>query len=451
MPSNAEAGIRRGGTYWVPETVDPDTAEPITPTDPQFRLYSSVVESTEEEPQADFEERTGKGNYIPAKKNRQQENHTISVTYDCERFPVDSSGTIVDAFGHVAKRDIDNRLKTSHTYLEVEEKGSILPRSTWHERYFNRLGNSHPTGSVPEATSKATRLEAYARGCVPSEASLSFDPGDSGVVGVELEYTAHKYRKYQIDQPESEYLHLRSSDPADTDVTVDIESDDGSKSASIALDSSDATTTVATSATFSSLRVWVPDDQLGSIEIYGDDGSGSGSPGNPDQLLTVIRGKNDRDGIESDNGVPLVGSGTWESESALEGAQMALGTRLNWMGHKAAEKLSSTTITVSNELAENNTDSGLVKDIRAVNQTIDAESTLFGETETPEKFGDHIAGREGALSLAMTDGTVDIPRGYVKSPGSIEHDENQAVVQSDVTWGTLMPSDGSDPIQFTHA
>lgn len=448
MPSHAEAGVRRNETYFARENLN-SRAEPETPSDPQFRLYSSVVNTTELEGSAEFDARTGIGNVNPVKKNRQQETHELTIEYDLERFPVDTNGNPVDAFADAALRDDDNRVQNTHSFLNIEEKGPLIVENTLHYRYFEEANNTHPSGTRPSASRLDTRIESYARGCVPSEASLSISPGDSSVATVEMQYTAHKLRRYQIDQPEGEYIHIRSTAQADTSVSVSLETVDGGTSSTLSTDSGDGRTTVASSTTFDSLRVEVPDAHEGTIEVYGDDGSGSGSAGNPHQLLTVIRGSNTYDTIEADHGVPLIGNGSWEDESVFGAGIPALGSDLQWLGHPGGENVSSSTITVSNELAENNTDSGLTRDIRAGTQEITVESTVFGETESPEKYADHLEGREGALNYDLKGGTVDIPRAFISEGGSTEREAGNAVMQVDVTWRAMKPSDGGNALRFT--
>lgn len=447
MPSNTEAGVRRTDTYFVREELDKN-ADPFTPANPTLRLYSSVVETTEIEPDAQFDERIGTGNYVPVHKNRQQEVHELTVAYDLERFFVDSSNNPLDAFADGALRGIDNRVANSHSFLEVEKKQNIVTGNTWHHRYFQELGKSHPSGSAPTATAKGTRLEAYGRGCVPAESSMELAPEDSSVVGCEIQYTVTKYRKYQIDQPSSAItIAVKSTDPSDTGATVDIETKDGTTSESLTLDSSDATVLKTSTSTYDSLRVSLPEDIEGDLEVYTYDSANSTAQ----QLLTVIRGAGSRDGIEGDRGVPLVGSGKFEDESALNDGVPALGTNLKWDSHPAAEEVVSTTISAENEISENATNDGLTMSIQAGSQTLSCESTVFGETESAQQFDDYLLGREAELRFQVKGGEVVIPRGYINSGGSTEREAGSAVMQSDVTFNALMPTDGSDPIQFIPA
>lgn len=448
MPSNVEAGTRPTDVYFVQEELD-SNANPQTPENPSFELVSTVVESDEVEASAEYDPRTGLGNYVPVEKNRMQESHSLTVSYDLQRFPVDSSGNPQDPFADVALRDVDNRMQNTHTILEVESKSSIIAESTWHHRYFNELGNSHPTGTDPGATSKGTRIETYARGCMAEEATMELAPSDASTIQNELSYVPHKIRKHQADQPEStETIGVKSTNTSDdTEGTVNIETVDGATSESLTLDSSDATTIVTSTETYDSLRVSVPSGLVGDVEVYTYDSTATEAK----QLLHVIRGSDARDGIEADRGVPLVGDGSFADGSSLNDGVPALGSSLSWNGHAAGEKVSSTTITAENEISTEATDTGLVPSIHAGSQTLNLESTVFGETESPEKFDDYLEGREATLSFAIEGGSVDLPRSYIDEGGSTEKESGSAVMQVEVTWNVLEPTDGSDPLQFNAA
>lgn len=447
MPSNVESSVRPTDIYYVQEELN-SNANPITPTDPSFKLISTVVESEEFEASAEFDPRTGLGNYVPVEKNRMQESHGLTVTYDLQRFPVDSSGNPQDPFADVALRDADNRQEATHTILEVEDKSTVIAESTWHYRYFNELENTHPSGTDPGATSKGTRIETYARGGMAEEASMELAPSDASVIQCEISYVPHKIRMFQTDQPASaETIGIKSTNSSDdTGATVDIETVDGATNESLTLDSSDATTIVTSTETYGSLRVST-NGLVGDLEVYTYDTTAAEAK----QLLTVIRGSDARDGIEADTGVPLVGGGSFGTGSSLNDGVPALGSNLNWNSHAAGEQVNSTTISIENEISTEATDTGLVPSIHAGGQTINLESTVFGETESPEKFDDFLEGREGALSFSIEGGSTDIPRGYISEGGTKEKESGSAVMNVEVVWNVLEPTDGSDPLQFNAA
>ena len=450
MPTNASAGVRRTDLYFVRETFDA-AGDPQAPADPNWLLYSTVVETSEMESNANWEEATGIGNVVPQEKYRRQESHSYTVSYDLQQFPVDGSNNPQDAVADAVLRDIDNRLEATHSILRTEKKSSIIAANTLHQKLVTDGTITHPSGTDPGATSRATRLTLYGRGGIPDEPEISVNPSDTAVVGVELPYTVHKLREYQIDQPNTEYLNIRSSDASDTGVAIEVE-DDTNTTETITLDGADATTVVGSAATFDSLIAVRPAEELtGNLEVYGDDGSGTSAPGVADQLLTIIYGSAHYDGVEGDLGIPITGSaGSFQPESELGAGQAELtsNSALTWDGDPAAEKVQGTTVSVTNELEETNTDTGLAMDIRGTGQSVTASSTIFGETEVYDKLSDHLEGKEGELRMSLSGGDIVIPRAYIRDAISASREESQAYIAPEITFAALAPSDGSDPLQF---
>lgn len=446
MPTQAvESGVSRQEFYFVRETTD-SAGDPVAPSDPTFLLYSSAVQNFSAEGNPNYEARSGLGEWIGQDKTRQQEDNTLSVSYDLEKFFVDGSGNANDAFYDISKRNIDNQVEATHSVLRVEEFDELAAENTVHFRYFEELGNTHPA-TDPEASPRATRKETYGRGCIPEEGVLTANPGDSATVGIEMSYIPTKLRPYQFDQPESsQTLHVRSSDPNDTGIDVEVETAAGSTTEVVTLDGSDATTPVSTTESYGSLRANVSADQQGYIEIYADDA------GSPAQLLAVIPGKDARDGIESDNGPPLVGSGSFEDASATgigSGVPAALAGDITFDGNSAAQYIGELELTVSNEVSDQTTSEGLTKFINAGGAEISLSSTVFGETENVDNWKRMLKGSEGELSLPLAAGDVDIPRTYVDE-FSEEVEAGSSVATPETMFMVLEPSSG-DPIQYTKA
>lgn len=449
MPTTDESGLRRTATYWIAESETTD-GTPVTPTDPDFRLWSRTVRSESGESSAEYEESLGLGDSVATDAHHNVESHERTITYELCRFPVDSGGNVQDPFAYGGLRDIDNQLETTLSHLKVVEQASIVPANTVHYRYFDELGNVHPATN-PGASSLSSRTETYGRGGMPDEPELTANPGDSAVITVEMSMMFAEVRQYQIDQPNAEYIHVRSTNSGDTGATVALETVDGTQSATLTLDSTDATIAVATAATFDSLRVHVPDEVAGTIEVYGDDGSGTGAAGNPAQLLTYLRGTDTYNGVDSDTGVPLVGAGSFEAESALPEAISASASAGSWDGSPAAQQIMGSTITLSNNLEDLSPAGSYAADIKPGQLEPECESTVYGETESAEFFADHLTGREGELRIPTTRGDIVFPRAYVSEGGSTEQEAGAAVMQVEVVFRGLQPVDGSAPVEFVAA
>jgi len=446
MPgSTVQSGVRRQSVYFAREVAGAD-GEPETPSNPTFKLYSSVINSVEIDTDPNFENRVGLGNTIGQDKTRQQEDHEITINYDLERFPTDSGGNPNDAFYDVSKRTADNQPENTHTFLLVEQHNALATENTVHYRYFTEQGNTHPN-TDPGAANLDTRYEVYGEGGIPEEATLSLDPGDSASIEAEITYIIYTRRDYQIDQPNGDKtIYLRSTDSADTGISVGLENEDASTSETLSTDGNDATTVVSSAETYSTLRVSVPASHAGDIEVYQGDGTDAA------ELLTVIRGQDARDGIESDDGVPALGTGSFETVSGVaalgDAIPAAASSSIDFDGHSAAEQIASTELTVSNEVEDVTTGEGLSKAIYAGTREISVESSVFGETESAQTFGDMLRGSEGLFEIPTAEGDIRVERAYIEDGGSQERESGNSVMQTDVTWMGLEPSGNTDALVF---
>lgn len=450
MPTTDESGLRRTSTYFVPETETAD-GTPETPTDPAFNLWTKSINNEGGTSGTEFYESLGIGDAVAVDKTHATEEHERTINYDMFRFPVDPAGDGQSPLYYGATRNIDNQFHATLTHLKVVERDTIVANSTQHYRYFTEFGNTHP-GTDPGASGgKASRQEIYGRGGRIDEIVPNANPSDAALITVEATMLFEKLRMYQIDQPDAEYIHVRSSDAGDTSITVDIETADGATSESLSTDGSDGTTVVASADTYDSLRVWVPDEFAGTIEIYGDDGSGTDAPGAPAELLTFIRGSDTYNGIDYDRGVPLVGSGSFETESALpaEGAS-ALKSAGTWDGSAAAQKILGTEMSISNNTETVEPVGTFSPDIQPGQMEAELTCNVYGEMESTDKFADHIEGREGELRIPTTLGDIIFPRAFVSSGGEPEQEAGTSILEVEVVFRILQPTDGSDPIQFEH-
>lgn len=450
MPTTDESGLRRTSTYWVPEVETAD-GTPETPPDPAWKLWSKSVNNEGGESGTEHYESLGIGDAVAVDKTHGTENHERTVAYDMFRFPVDAAGNGQSPLYYGAVRNIDNQFAATLSHLKVVQRASTVANSTQHHRYFNEMGNTHPGTNPGAPQGVASRQEVYGRGGRIDEIVPNANPSDAALITVEATVMFEKLRMYQIDQPQNEYIHIRSTDPADTNVTVLIETVNGTGE-TLSTGGTDGSLSVGSASTYDSLRVWVPDEHAGTIEVYGDDGSGTSAPGAPAELLTYIRGTNTFNGIDYDRGVPMLGAGSYEDPNALpaEGAS-ALKSAGVWDGSSAAQKILGTEISISNNTEVSEPAGTFAPDIQPGTMEVELTSNVYGETESTDKFGDHIEGREGELRIPTTLGDIIFPRAYVSSGGEPEQEAGTSILEVEVVFRVLRPTDGSDPIQFVHA
>ena len=452
MPSITEGGVRPQNVYWCEEITDQDR-RPVAPADPQYRLFSNTVTTFDPSPQMEPDTRMGLSRVTPHDANRMQESHELSINYDLERFPVDGTGTVLDPYAFAAQRNADNQIDATLSVLHVwETDGQITAPSTLHEYYFGNRGFAHPTGTDPGASPRRSRIETHARGMIPSEAPLPFQPGDDSVIAIESSWTGPEIRKYEFDQPidAGETLVVRSSDAADTGVEVTVEQVDGSNQEVLTLDGTDAAANyVSTSSTMSSLRVSTDGTHVGNIEVYNDVAADGATTPEPGQLLAVIFGENEYDGIEADSGVPMLGTGgSFEDPGAVTWTpQTTIGSDVSFDGDSLGEVVTGATLTVSHDIAENNTSSGRFMDMRGTTQEITLESSFYGETDSYRTLQNHLSMREGEVRMALTDGEVVVPRLKCTDPGTPANEEGTATAVVEAVFTALEPDSGT-PVQF---
>jgi len=291
-----EGGLRDHRIEWAQEPANQTIAYP--PDGPSWEYYADTVYDIEWSPSPGLEEFRGLSNADPDDFHKGPEEHTVTVTYPLQRFPVDSNGNTNDALGDGMTRDSDNKLRATHTIVDREDKGTVAPESTWN-------------GS----TAYATRLYTVGLGGRMDDISLTGDPGSSQPIEVEVTYTLEKGRRYQIDQPDSSTeLVVKSTNSNDTSAYVRIEGSDSGSSTSETIQLG-GTSIQSTSGTFDAIdSVYIVDNSSGShrdatytqgdVQVAINTGSSS-SPTEGDQL-TAIRGYEyyTSDDVEGDSGVP---------------------------------------------------------------------------------------------------------------------------------------------------
>lgn len=456
MPAQGDSATRRTQTYYATETLD-SRGRPVTPDNPEWRLYSSVVRTTEPGPGKEFGQRQGLGHLDNHDKTQAQESHEHTVEYELERFPVDSNGNPVDPFGDATVVSADNAVGTTHSFYQRVVQADVRAENTVHAKWFDRddvQASDHPTGAVPDAEARKRRQVIYGRGGMPSEPVLGVNADDAPIATVEFAYQFRMMRSYGFNKPQNGYLHVASTDAADTGLEVTIENEDATATETVTLDGSDATTAVATTTQFDSIeRVYVPGRNEGTVMVFDDDGSGTDAAGAANQLVARIKGAELYDGIQSDDGVPPLGDGSFDDGSTLEGKQYAIGAELYWCGEPIADYHQGTSLTLAYDLGEQSaTDTGFAIPRQAGLREVNAEVTAFGETASHDHFSDFVEGREGVLELRLTDGNITLPKASINEGGPGAREEGSAFILPEVTFRGYEDIDaGREAIEMTRA
>lgn len=414
---NAERGISPQRVDFAREDYLGTGTYGVTPDNPSFQKYSDNIRNINATPEAVLERRGGIGSADPRSFERGPESHELTITYDLVKWFGSSTG---DAAYDGIERQGDELLPDSHSFLMREDKTTVQSDNT-----------------VAGNTSRPTRLYLYGRGGLISEGTIQGNPSEQQPITAELTYSFQYLRAVQIDQPTSSeadtLLAVESTDSGDTDVAVDIESEGGSTSETVTTDSSDATTAVSTSETYGDVDgIYVSAETTGDILVSVNTGSAT-SPTAGDTLAEIY-GTSTYDGVESDYGVPVIGTGSRESVSSLGSHENFIGDTIQADSSPYPYQIQGIVLTFSNNLEETEVADQFGMARHPGNRELTWESTIFGENASIDALQAHFQNTTRNLSWQMDGGTVTLDNTHLVEPGEVAKEEGQAVMTVENAW-----------------
>lgn len=387
----------------------------VVPTDPTYIEYANTVQNFAWTPEAEPQGRRAIGSEDVITWEQGPEIHELTVTYDLVRW-FDDSANPNDASADAMFRGPDGLL-SSHTVVAREEKGSI-----------------HANNTVNGSTSKATRIYTVAHGAVPSEVEIQGDPSDAFPVQIALTYRAQEARSYQIDQPDSSsFIHVESDSANDTmDITLEEEdAHDTGQGETLTLS---GTTAVATSTEFTDLdAAYLAEEPEGTVTIYADDGSGSGSAGAPADALMEIHGQSEYGDLIGDQGVPAIENGTRDTAPDQE-PETFIGASIDRGGTELRHEIPSAVLRVTNELEELERATDRPMGVYAGNRTVEMDCTMYGETTTHDLFDEYLRTVEDNINWNLATGTLTVENAVYFEPGERAIETAQAIMEVDSTF-----------------
>lgn len=389
----------------------------VTPTDPEFLKYSDNVRNINVTPEAVLERRGGLGSADPRSFERGPESHEAVVTYDLVKWLGSASG---DAAYDGIERQGDELLPDSHTLLTREDKTQVAAGAT-----------------VSGNTARPTRLYLYGRGGLIGEGVVQGNPSEQQPITVELTYQFQYLRAQQIDQPTSSeadtYLAVKSTDSSDTGLSVDIEDEGAATSETVTLDSSDATTVVSSSSQYGDIdAIYVSGANTGDIVVSINSGTDT-SPSEGDELARVY-GSATYDGVESDYGVPTLGSGSREAVSALGTHENFIGDIIQADSSPYPYEIQGISLNFSNNLESTEVADQFGMAYHPGDRELSWQSTIFGENASIDALQAHFQNDARDLSWEMDGGTVTLDQSRLVEPGEIAKEAGQAVMTVENNW-----------------
>lgn len=356
---NALSDIR---TEWVAETTPGEF-----PADPSWNAFAPELSEFTYSTDGNKESRAILGQIDPNDHDRASESATATINYRQARFPVDTSGTVVDpiAYPIVAGAGEDY---PSHTVVERREviAGGALGGGF---REFAVLSGARPVG-----------------------ASFDGDPSATEPIPQELSYEAERGRTHIIHQPTAdETLVVRSTDASDTNDVV-IESEDGTTTETVTLPGADPNTIVTTELFGDIDAVEVQGEHAGDIQIGTDDGSGAIDT---ELLEKPLTGSN-TDGVDSIAGIPALGDGSHADPISGERPQF-LGTDATWTSEALADRVHTLNLEVEREVDRNPRQTSRRETIDVGARTVSVDADVAGPYESATRIAEHHRDKEGDL------------------------------------------------------
>ena len=323
------------------------------------------------------------------------EDHELTISYSLQRWLTAATETPLDAIADGLYRDSNGYIKSRHSFLARQ----VLPA---------------PAG----VDAKGVRIYTYGTGGVFQSATLSGDPGSGEPVTVEGTYRFETMRSYKINQPNAgTTLKVVSSNAADTGgPTITIEKDGGTTE-TLTLNGTSVVTGSTSFATIDAFRL--------STAVEGDITCTFTTGGSE---CFVVTGKDNQQEISGDIGLPLLGSGSYES--ALGTAfEHILGDTITKGGSAIDTNVMAMSISVANNIEATPVTRQKAKVLSEGMRDITADATVFGETSSHSNMVDHLKATSGDIVWTMAGGTVTLDDSVLTAPGERQYAKGNAIMQ----------------------
>ena len=288
-----------------------------------------------------------------------------------------------------------------------------------HEVLFRRTVSD---GGVDDA---GFRGYVYGSGAKPLTGSVPGDPSASEPIVAETEYGVEKVRQYIIHQPaDGTTLDVASTSDNDT-MDVVIESEGASTTETVTLN---GTTTVTTTESFTDIDViWVTAEHEGDITVKDDSGN--------DLLEDPLLGSSS-DGVESDRGIPPLGSGSHASEIGTDPeSYLFLGTSSTYDGGALADgdRVHALDLSIEFDDSREAQQGTRRQAIDPGSRTVEVEADLAGPYESAAQNARYYRGKEGDLVYTYPDGDVTVGKAQLTDTDELEREGGDANILYGIT------------------
>ncbi|ELY91475.1 hypothetical protein [Natrialba taiwanensis] len=409
-----ESGLRFDRAWFVREA-----EKGVTPTDPDWNLYSDRLVSTEGDLDPGLERLDGLGTPDPAEFGRAIEENEVTIAYSLQQAVVDASGEPVDAVYDALTRNQANQIPNTHSMV-------------------GRDNNPSPGPNDPDGAEGQRRYLVMQGG--KADATMEPDATEADPVPVELTYMGEKVRSYHIYQPEgSTLLALQSTDDSDT-MTVTIEDEGAATTDEITLN---GTTPVSTTVEFDNIDAFeLSEPATGDVTLHINDGTDAdptvGSElSKLDGGVTLADGGGEREG---DTGVPALGAGSAPSPIDQPFEDFC-GSIFNFAfdGNAPDPDLNNITLEVANNLeARPSGDGGGCRpSIEEGNREITIEANVVGERASHDILRSAYTNNPADMGWELSRTIFTFPSSRCTEAPAFARESDEAYAETDGTWESI--------------
>jgi hypothetical protein len=473
MSATPQSGLRVPEGAFRPTRIEFVEEEFVghTPSDPAWKPVSDGIRSFNPGYGHELSEDAYLGN-ADYRRRVQSESHEPEITYAMQNWLYDSNGEYQNLLSYGMARE-GNLMPTSLSLVRRQDASvnnqAVSPASTVDARY-----NPAAARDGSDSTAKGIHVYDVIKGMHVNEASIVAENGES-TVNNEMSGLAQRGRMYQVDQPNAETtIAAHSTDSRDTGVQVVIENEGAGTTETLALDGNDATTTVATTATYANLDAIEVRDKstglpvdgtestfFGDIIIGIDTGDPSASEYTPTmgEWLMVLFGQDAHGGSRPNEGIPPLGTGSHAGAIAPTstpnffvpediGIQRPVGENLS----TAVGVVQTMELSVENNLEQIEAGEREMISLPGM-RDIEFTVSLTGETVTPHLQTIAVT-EENETSRVLFDATaseyVDLFNAPLEETDA-EDEGGEPVTEREATFRPQIPADGGPAIEISPA
>lgn len=402
---------------WVASSLDSDDV-PRPPTDPEWNRFGDYIASYPGwSGDAGVEGQNAAGSGDTTDHFRGPEEHDLTVQWWLQRFFLDGSGNANDPIGELITYDFQTA-PPCHEVLarrEVDDGG---------------------------AKGAGFREYVYASGAKPSTVTLPGDPSESQPIVAEAGYAAEKVTQIIIHQPATSVTPVISStSDNDTTQSVTIESENGDTAETLSLN---GTTEVTATASFDDIdAIWVDGEHEGDIDV---------ADGNGNSLLEDPLTGTDTDGVDSQRGVPALGTGSHASAIGTDpSGYLFLGTTSSWDGgalseSAAADRVHALDLDVEIGIAREPRQGTRRQAIDYEPRSVSVEADLAGPYESAKQNYRYFTGKAADLVYGFPDGDVTVVDAQLTDTDDVDRSGGDGPA----IYGITLEGHGDPAITATH-